>query len=81
MYTVYMVKINTHQTLFTRDSRGSIRAWHMETKRDSYRTVSGILDVPSSYVTSEWTVCKGKNIGRANETTANEQALKEVASR
>jgi ATP-dependent DNA ligase len=81
MYTEYMVKINTHQTLFTRDSRGSIRAWYMETKGDSYRTVSGILDVPSSYVTSEWTVCKGKNIGRANETTANEQALKEVESR
>jgi hypothetical protein len=76
-----MAKIITHRTLFTRDSRNSIRTWYMESKGDSYRTVSGILDVPSSIVTSEWTVCKGKNTGRANATTAAEQALKEVESR
>ena len=76
-----MAKIITHRTLFTRDSRGSIRTWYMETKGDSYRTVSGILDTPSSVVTSEWTVCAGKNTGRANATTPEQQALKEVESR
>lgn len=76
-----MAKIITHRTLFTRDSRGSVRTWLMETKGDSYRTISGILDVPSSLVTSEWTVCQAKNVGRSNATTAEQQALKEVESR
>lgn len=70
-----------HRTLFTRDSRGYIRLWYMETKGNSYRTISGILDIPSSFVTSEWTICQGKNIGRVNETSAEKQALKEVESR
>lgn len=71
----------THRTLFTRDSRGSVRTWLMETKDDSYRTVSGIHNVPSSVVQSEWTVCAGKNLGKSNATTAAQQALKEVESR
>jgi ATP-dependent DNA ligase len=76
-----MAKIETHPTLYTRDSRGSVRTWYMESKGDSYRTVSGIQNVPSSVVTSEWTVCQGKNVGRANATTPAAQALKEVESR
>ena len=76
-----MAKIETHPTLYTRDSRGSVRTWYMESKGDSYRTVSGIQNVPSSVVTSEWTVCQGKNVGRANATTPATQALKEVESR
>lgn len=71
----------THRTLYTRDSRGVVRTWYMETNQDSYRTVSGILNIPSSIVTSEWTVCKAKNVGRSNATTADQQALKEVESR
>lgn len=76
-----MAKIKTHPTLYTRDSRGSVRTWHMESKGDSYRTVSGIQNVPSSVVTSEWTVCQGKNVSRANATTPATQSLKEVESR
>jgi len=76
-----MAKIETHPTLYTRDSRGSVRTWYMESKGDSYRTVSGIQNVPSSVVTSEWTVCQGKNVGRANATTPATQALRQVESR
>ena len=65
----------THRTLYTRDSRGVVRTWYMETSKDSYRTVSGILNIPSSVVTSEWTICKAKNVGRSNATTAEQQAL------
>jgi len=51
----------------------------MQSQGDKYRTISGIQS--GELVTSEWTVCKGKNVGRANATTASEQALKEVQSR
>jgi DNA ligase-1 len=71
--------IVTHRTLYTRDARNNVRVWHMQSLKDKYRTISGIKD--GELVTSEWTTCKGKNIGRANATTAEQQALKEVESR
>lgn len=48
----------------------------METEGNQYRTISGILD--GNLVTSEWTTVEGKNIGKANETTPEQQALAEV---
>lgn len=71
--------IVTHRTLYTRDARNNVRVWYMQSLEDKYRTISGIKE--GELVTSEWTTCKGKNIGRANATTANQQALKEVESR
>jgi DNA ligase-1 len=65
--------------LYTRDSLGNIRVWHMEQERERYRTVSGLLD--GERVTSEWTVAKPKNAGKRNETTAEQQAASEVESR
>ena len=53
----------------------------MESLGPSYRTVSGIIETPSSVVVSDWTKVSGKNIGRSNETSPSEQALKEVESR
>lgn len=75
------MNIVKHRILYTRDSRGVVRTWHMESSYGDYRTISGILNVPSSVVISEWTTAEAKNIGRANATTADEQALKEVESR
>ena len=71
--------MNKHPELYTRDSLGNVRVWYMEQDAGRYRTVFGLLD--GERVTSEWTVAKPKNKGRTNETTAEEQASSEIASR
>ncbi len=68
-----------HPELYTRDSLGNVRVWYMEQEGGRYRTVSGLVD--GERVTSEWTDAKPKNVGKRNETTAEEQASSEVASR
>lgn len=66
-------------TLYTRDTNKSIRIWYMEQEGAKYRTISGLKD--GEKVTSEWTVAEAKNSGKKNETTAVEQATKEIDSR
>ena len=68
-----------YPNLYTRDSLGNIRVWHMEQDGDKYRTVSGLVD--GEKVTSEWTVAKPKNKGKKNETTGEAQAKSEVESK
>ena len=67
-----------HDTLYKRDTKGKVREWRMEIDGARYRTISGLQD--GEQVTTEWTVAKGKNVGRANETTDEEQAAAEVQS-
>lgn len=67
------------ETLYSKDSAGRIRVWWMETCGPKYRTVSGLQG--GEKVESEWTEVKGKNIGRANETTSEGQAFSEVQNR
>ena len=71
--------ITKHPTLFSRDSKGKVRIWRMETEGNKFRTVSGLED--GEQVTSDFSLAEGKNTGKANETTDEEQALKEVESR
>jgi len=71
--------IKKYDTLYSRDSKEKIRIWYMERDGAKYRTVSGLQD--GEKVTSEFTICKGKNIGRANATTDEEQADLEVVSK
>jgi DNA ligase-1 len=71
--------LKKHTELYTRDSLGNVRVWYMEQDGGRYRTVSGLVD--GERVTSEWTAAKPKNVGRSNETSAEEQASSEVASR
>ena len=66
-------------TIYKYDTKGNCRVWRMEIEGDKYRTVSGIED--GNLVESKWTVAKPKNVGRANETTGEEQARLEVASK
>ena len=63
-------------TLYKRDSTGKVRVWCMELKGDSHRTIAGVKD--GQLVTSNWTLCKPKNVGRSSETSAEEQALAEI---
>ncbi len=63
-------------TLYKRAVNGKINEWTIEIDGHCYRTISGYTD--GQKTTTEWTCCEGKNIGRSNETTAEEQAMKEA---
>lgn len=66
------MSIKTLPTLYSRTSSGSIQSWTIEIEDDKHRVVSGLVD--GKKITSNWTVCLPKNIGRSNETTAEQQA-------
>jgi len=66
-------------TLYKRDTTGKIREWTIEYSgpiNPGTRTVAGIKD--GNLVTSGWKETEAKNEGRANATTAFEQAQKEA---
>jgi DNA ligase 1 len=64
--------------LYHLDENENVRVWWMEQDGDKYRTVSGI--VGGKLVTSEWKLAKSKNVGRANATSAEQQATNEIIS-
>lgn len=68
-----------YPTLYSRDSLGNVRVWWAEQEKDSYRMVSGLQN--GEKVRSEWTFALGKNVGKKNETTQEDQATKEVESK
>ena len=63
-------------TLFKRTSSGKVQEWTVEIDGGKFRTISG--QTTGKKTTSEWTVCAPKNVGKANETTAAEQATLEA---
>lgn len=65
--------------LYKRTTTGDIQEWQMEIDKGHYRTISGRQD--GKKVISEWTRCEGKSIGKSNETSTSEQALKEVEAK
>lgn len=64
--------------LYKRDTTGNIRTWQAELDGPSYRTIAGTLD--GEKVTSMWTDCVAKNVGKKNEISAIAQAEKEVSA-
>ena len=68
-----------NQTLYKQDSKGNLRQWSVFVDGSTYYTVAGLTD--GARVTSHPTQCKGKNIGRANATTDEEQALKQAEAK
>lgn len=66
----------THPTLYKRTSAGKVQIWYMESDGACYRSTSGQMD--GKKTTTEWTLAKAKNVGRANETTPEQQAIMEV---
>lgn len=62
------------KTLYKRDQSQRIREWTIEVEGNAYRTISGLID--GEKVTSEWSYCFGKNQGRANATSDEEQAIR-----
>lgn len=65
--------------LYKRTSTGAIQEWSVEIEGNKFRTISGQTD--GLKVTSDWTVCSGKNKGKKNETSDEEQAQLEAASK
>lgn len=65
--------------LYSQTSLGQTQVWSIEVDGNKFRTTEGIKD--GAMTTSAWTVCEGKNIGKANETSPEDQALKEAKSK
>ena len=65
-----------HPTLYKRTKTSAIQIWYQERDGDKFRSISG--QQGGQKVTSEWTLCKPKNLGRANETSSKEQCKLEV---
>ena len=62
--------------LYSRTERGQIQEWEIEVVDNTYITREGLQDGKVSE--SKPTTCIGKNPGKKNETTDEEQALKEA---
>lgn len=67
------------KTLYKRTNTGAVQTWTIEVDGNRYKMVTGQLD--GKKIESKWTVCKGKNIGKSNETTPEEQAVLEAQSK
>ena len=65
--------------LYKQTTTGATQTWEIEVEGNKFRTISGQLE--GKKITNKWTICKGKNVGRANETTPEEQALKEAEAK
>jgi DNA ligase 1 len=66
--------------LYARNSDGTIQEWSIVVDGHRYATIHGKQNC--LMVTSDWTtLTEGKNVGRSNATTIEEQALSEAQSR
>ncbi len=72
---MFSLSLSMKRTLYSRATTGKVLEWTIEVESNKYRTISGYLD--GIKTTSEWTVCEPKNIGRANATSPEEQAINE----
>jgi len=65
--------------LFQRNTNGSVQEWQIFVSGNSFYTVSGKKD--GKLVESSPTTCEGKNIGKANETTPEQQCMLEAQAK
>lgn len=71
---------NMKKTLYKLDKKfNKTQQWSVETQDNQYRTIEGYID--GKFTTSDWTTCNGKNIGKSNETTPNQQAILEAEAK
>ena len=66
------------KTLYKKN-KDKVQKWSIEVDGNKYRTTEGFID--GAMTTSKWTTVTGKNIGRSNETTPEEQALREAGAK
>lgn len=65
--------------LYKKTKKDQIQTWEIEVEGDKFRTNEGILN--GTITTSEWTTCISQNVGKKNETTVEEQSLKEAKAK
>jgi DNA ligase-1 len=66
-------------TLYKKTTTCKTQTWQIITDGDKYRTISGQQD--GKKIQNKWTTCKPKNVGRANATTGDGQAIKEAVAK
>ena len=66
------------ETLYGKDSKGNLRVWTIKTEGNSVTVEHGRED---GKLTSKTYYTKGKNLGRSNETTPDQQAILEAEAR
>lgn len=74
-----LMKTKSFPTIFSKTAHGQTQTWKIETQGDKFRTLEGILN--GALTTSAWTTCEPKNVGKKNETSGEEQAVKEAKAR
>jgi DNA ligase-1 len=67
------------KTIYKKDSKGKVRYLTVATSHGDLIQESGVLETDNPIIHRK--TCKPKNIGRANETTATEQAISEGQSK
>jgi len=70
---------NKLPTLYKKTSTGALQEWAVEVDGGRYRSHSG--QVGGAITVAAWTDCKGKNVGRANATTPEQQAALEAKAK
>jgi DNA ligase-1 len=67
-------------TLYARASDGkTVLEWNVEVEGNKYRMITG--QQGGNKVTSKWTVCESKNVGKKHQTTPEQQAEAEAMSK
>jgi DNA ligase 1 len=74
-----MTATKTLPLLYSRTSKGQVQTWQITIDGGTFFTEEGIKGGAISK--SKPTVCKSKNVGRANETTPEQQAESEAQSK
>jgi len=65
--------------LYKRNSSGKLQRWNVVVSEDSFYTCEGL--VGGKLTSSKPTLCEGKNIGKSNETTPEQQAIAEAKAK
>jgi DNA ligase-1 len=65
--------------LYKRTKTGAVQTWQIIVEDNTFKAVEGQLG--GVLTTSKPTVCRGKNIGRANETSDADQAIAEAEAK
>lgn len=66
-------------TIYKKSKKGALQTWTIEVEDNRYRTHAG--QQGGTITTTEWTHCEGLNLGKSNETTPAEQALKDAEAK
>ena len=66
-------------TLYKKTTIGKTQIWEIEVVGNKFRSISGQAD--GKVHINLWTICEGKNVGKKNATTGEEQALKEAEAK